>query len=412
MNLRLESLRNSTSRPHFTRRDRIPIAAAGMDTRTRELDMPASRRQFLAGAGLAAAGATVAAPSLAQPSPDVHWQMTSAFQPGLDLIFGAAQTFARALSDMTDGRFTVTIHPPGEIAPAVDALDAVADGKAECAHTSLGYSWNKEPAYAFGSGAPFGMNARQQAAWLQDGGGGALIDEVLADRKLMAAPLGDTGGQMAGWFRKEVHGVSDFSGMKVRIGGFAGKVLEALGASIISVPKDGILEALSKGSLDAFEWVGPYDDERFSGAVDGAAAPISKVAPYYYYPGWWKGEMQLHLIVAKEKFAALPKSYQGSLLAAAALGNGSVRAKYDAANPGALKRLVIGGAQLKLFPQEILEACYKSANDLYAQLSQENPRFKKIADSYMAFRADEYLWWQVAEYSFDNFMIRERRAKG
>jgi TRAP-type mannitol/chloroaromatic compound transport system substrate-binding protein len=374
--------------------------------------MCASRRQFIARAGVMAAGAAVATPALAETSPDLRWTMTSAFQPGLGLIYSGAQTFAQALSDMTDGHFTVTIHPAGDIAPAVDALDAVAGGKAECAHTALAYSWNKDPAYAFGTGAPFGMNARQHAAWLQEGGGNGLIDELLADRGLVALPLGDTGSQMAGWFRKEVHRLSDVSGMKVRIGGFAGKVLETLGATVVSVPKDGILDALSKGSLDAFEWVGPYDDEKFSGNPEGGSGPISKVAPYYYYPGWWKGEMQLHLVLAKDKFSALPKPYQAALRAAAGLGNESVRAKYDAANPGALKRLVIGGAQLRLFPQELLEACYKSSNDLYAQLSQDNPRFKKIADSYMAFRGDEYLWWQVAEYSFDNFMIRERRAKG
>ena len=121
--------------------------------------------------------------------------------------------------------------------------------------------------------------------------------------------------------------------------------------------------------------------------------------------------MQLHLVVAKDKFEALPKAYQAALRAAAAIANASVLAKYDAANPAALKRLVVGGAQLRLFPQDALEACYKTANDLYAQLGADNPKFKKIADSYMAFRADEYLWWQVAEYSFDNFMIRERRSK-
>ena len=374
--------------------------------------MHASRRQVIARAGVMAAAATVTAPALADPSPDIRWSMTSAFQPGLDFIVGGAQTFAQCLSDTTDGHFSVEIRSPGVIASAVDALDAVANGKAECAHTALAYSWNTNPAYVFGTGAPFGMNARQHTAWLQDGGGNALIDEMLADRNLLAMPLGDTGGQMAGWFRKEVHAATDFARMKVRIGGFAGKVFETLGATVVGVPKDGIVEALSKGSLDAFEWAGPYDDEKFSGTADGNATPISKVAPYYYYPGWWKGEMQLHLVIAKEKFAALPKPYQASLRAAAASGNASVRAKYDAANPGALKRLVIGGAQLRLFSQDLLEACYKSTSDLYAQLSQDNLRFKTIADSYMAFRADEYLWWQVAEYSFDNFMIRERRAKG
>jgi TRAP-type mannitol/chloroaromatic compound transport system substrate-binding protein len=359
----------------------------------------------------AAAGLAVAHPAVANASPEVRWRMTSAFQPSFDFLFGGGQTFAQTLSDMTDGQFTVAVSPAGEIAPALEALDAVADGKAECAHTALAYSWNKEPAYIFGTGAPFGMNARQQAAWLKDGGGGDLIDKLLSERNLMAVPLGDTGAQMAGWFRKEVRSPADLTGLKVRIGGFAGKVFQALGAVPVAVPKEGILEALSKGSLDAFEWVGPYDDEKFGDLKNGVRESISKVAPYYYYPGWWKGDMQLHLVVARDKFLGLPKPYQASLRAAAALANGSVRTKYDAANPGAVKRLVVGGAQLRLFSQEVLEACFRTAAELYAQLAAQNPNFKTIADSFMAFRADEYLWWQVAEYSFDNFMIRERRAK-
>ena len=372
--------------------------------------MRATRRRFIGGLGLAAS-ATAAGPSVADPTPDLRWRMTSAFQPGLDFIYGGAQTFAQALSDMTDGHFTIAIAPAGEIAPALEALDTVAEGKAECAHTALSYSWNKDPSYAFGSGTPFGMNARQHAAWLQEGGG-ALIDEALSDRNLVAFPLGDTGGQMAGWFRKEIRSPADLNGLKVRIGGFAGKVLQSRGATPIVVPKEAIFDSLAKGALDAFEWVGPYDDEKFAEPKDGVRQPISKFAPYYYYPGWWKGDMQLHLVVAKDKFSELPKSYQASLRAAAALANDSVQAKYDAANPGALKNLVIGGAQLRLFPQDVLEACYKTANELYVQLAEDNPKFKKIADSYMAFRADEYLWWQVEEYAFDNFMIRERRAKG
>jgi len=175
--------------------------------------------------------------------------------------------------------------------------------------------------------------------------------------------------------------------------------------------KDAIYPAFESGSLDAMEWVGPYDDEKFGDRKEGDKLILSKVAPYYYYPGWWKGGMQLHLIVDREKFDALPKPYQAAFRAAAALTHSSVQAKYDASNPGALKRLVVGGAELRLFPQDVIEACYKTANDLYAQLGADNPKFKKIADSYMAFRGDQYLWWQVAEYSFDNFMIRQRRGK-
>jgi len=254
------------------------------------------------------------------------------------------------------------------------------------------------------------MNARQHNAWLSEGGGGELIDELLADRKVFALPGGNTGGQMAGWFRKEIRTSQDFAGMKMRIGGFAGKVFQTLGAEPAMLPKDGILPALDSGGLDAFEWVGPYDDEKFGAGKDAAKTPISKSAPYYYYPGWWKGGMQMHFVVSKEKFDALPKSYQAAVRAAAQIANRSVLEKYDANNPGALKRLAIGGAQLRLFPQEAIEACYKTATDLYTQLSADDPRFKKVADAYFNFRSDQYLWWQVAEYSFDNFMIRQRRA--
>jgi TRAP-type mannitol/chloroaromatic compound transport system substrate-binding protein len=373
--------------------------------------MSAGRRRFVAGLGLAAAGMGLAKPALADPDPDVHWRMTSSFQPSLDLIYGGAPTFAKTLSDLTDGHFTIAVSPAGEIAPALEALDAVSNGTVECAHSALHYYWSKDPSFVFGSSTPFGMNARQHAAWLYAGGGNELIDEFLSDRKVFAIPAGNTGGQMAGWFRKEVHVAGDFQGLKMRIGGFAGKVFQMMGAEPVAMPKDGIYPALESGALDAMEWVGPYDDEKFGERKEGDKLNLSKVAPYYYYPGWWKGGMQLHLIVDREKFDALPKPYQAAFRAAAAVANTSVQAKYDAANPGALKRLVVGGAELRLFPQDVIEACYKTANDLYTQLGAENPKFKKIADSYMAFRADQYLWWQVAEYSFDNFMIRQRRGK-
>ena len=325
--------------------------------------MAAGRRQFIAGLGAAAAGAGIASPALANPSPDVQWTLTSSFPTSLDLIYGGAQTIAAAVSDMTDGHFTIKPSPAGDIAPALEALDAVGDGRADCAHTALSYYWNKDPSFVFASSTPFGMNARQHAAWLQEGGGGALIDEFLSDRKVIALPAGNTGGQMAGWFRKEIHSPADFSGLKLRIGGFAGKVFQTLGAEPVATVKDGIYSALESGALDGFEWVGPYDDERFGNRPDGTQQPISKVAPNYYYPGWWKGGMQMHLVVAKDKFDALPKPYQAALRAAATMANSSMLAKYDTANPGALKRLVVGGAQLRLFPQEAIEACYKTATD-------------------------------------------------
>ena len=372
--------------------------------------MGTPRREILKGLSLGALGFGVASPALAQTAPTVTWRLASSFVPGLDLIYGGAETFAAAVAELTDGKFTIQVSPAGELAPALETLDAVGSGTADCAHTALSYYWSKDPTFIFASSTPFGMNTRQHNAWLGEGGGGELINELLADRGVFAIPGGNTGGQMAGWYRKEIRSAQDFAGLKMRVGGFAGKVFQTLGAEPVAVPKDGIMAALESGGLDAFEWVGPYDDEKFSDKKDGPKTPISKLAPYYYYPGWWKGGMQMHFVLSKAKYEALPKSYQAAVRAAAAIANTTMLEKYDANNPGALRRLAIGGAQLRLFPQEATEACFKTATDLYAQLSAENPRFKKVADAYFAFRSDQYLWWQVAEYSFDNFMIRQRRA--
>jgi len=377
--------------------------ASGFGRTGDEGRMKYERRRFLAGLG-AAAAAGVASPALAEPSPEVEWRLTSSFNPSLDLIYGGAQTLAKALSDLTDGRFKLKLSPAGEIAPAAGALDAVSSGTTEAAHTALDYAWSQDPSFIFATSTPFGMNARQHSAWLKEGGGGQLIDELLADRGALAIPAGNTGGQMAGWFRKELRGLQDFQGLKMRVGGFAGKVFQTLGANPVAMPRASVYDALQSGSLDMFEWLGPYDDAKFG-------QPIAKVAPNYYYPCWWKGGMQLHLVVAHDKYDALPNSYKEALRAAAAIADSEMLARYDAANPAAVKRLVVGGASLRLFPQDVLEACYKTASDLYDQLSAQNPRFKKLADSFLAFRSDQYLWWQVEEYSFDNFMIRQRHAK-
>jgi TRAP-type mannitol/chloroaromatic compound transport system substrate-binding protein len=204
---------------------------------------------------------------------------------------------------------------------------------------------------------------------------------------------------MGGWFRKEIKGVEDLSGLKFRIGGWAGKTLQKLGVVPQQIAGGDIYPALEKGTIDAAEWVGPYDDEKLG---------FHKVAPYYYYPGWWEGGTANHLMINLPKWNELPKSYQGVIAAAAGLANIEETARYDARNPAALKRLIAAGTQLRPFPQPVMEACLKASNEVNAETSAGNADYKKVLDSMQAFRNDEYLWWQVAEYTFDTFMIRTR----
>ncbi len=361
------------------------------------------RRKFLktATAGTVAAAATtaLAAPAIAQGSPKVSWRLTSSFPKSLDTIFGASDVMAKAVSEATDGNFQIQVFAAGELVPGLQAADAVTNGTLEMCHTAPYYYVGKDPTFAFATAVPFGLNSRQQNAWFYHGGGMDLLNEFFAKHNIYSLPGGNTGTQMGGWYRKEIKTVADMAGLKMRIGGLAGRVLTKLGSVPQQIAGGDIYPSLEKGTIDAAEWVGPYDDEKLG---------FYKVAPHYYYPGWWEGGAALHFFINKAKWAELPKNYQAILTSAAAMANADMQAKYDARNPAALKRLVQAGAQLHPFPAEVMDAAYKASVELYAEISKENAEFKKVHDHMMAFRGDEYLWWQIAEFGFDAYMIRAR----
>ncbi len=358
-----------------------------------------NRRQFLSNtaAGLAAGVAAIPVSSAAQTAtlPIIKWRLTSSFPKSLDTIYGAAQEIAKRVASATGGKFQIQVFAGGEIVPGPQALDAVKDGTVECAHTAPYYFFGKDATFAFGTSIPFGLNARQQNAWMYHGGGLALMREFYKDYNIINFPAGSTGAQMGGFFRKEIKTVEDLKGVKFRIAGFAGKILAKLGVVPQQIPGGDIYPALEKGTIDAAEWVGPYDDEKLG---------LNKIAKYYYYPGWWEGGPELDLFINLQKWAALPPEYQSILEAACAEANLSMTAKYDALNPAALRRLVARGVQLRPFSREIMEACYKATVEACEEEAAKNPKFKKIYLPWKAFRDDQILWFRVAEHSFDQFM--------
>jgi TRAP-type mannitol/chloroaromatic compound transport system substrate-binding protein len=360
------------------------------------------RRDFLKVAGVSAAATTVAAPAIAQANPEVKWRMASSFPKSLDTIFGGAELLAKSVSDLTDGKFQIQVFAGGEIVPALQVADAVTNGTVEAGHTASYYYYGKDPTFAFGTAIPFGLNNRQQNAWFYHGGGNELMNEFYKKHNIYALPAGNTGAQMGGWFRKEIKTVNDMKGVKMRIGGMAGAVMQKVGVVPQQIPGGEIYTSLERGTIDAAEWVGPYDDGKLG---------FNKVAKYYYYPGWWEGGAALHAMFNIAKYEALPKAYKAALASACAHANIDMMAKYDAKNPAALIELLRGGSELRAFPQEVLDACFNASNELYAELSGKNADFKKIYDQFKDFRNNEYLWFQLSEYTFDNFMIRAR-ARG
>jgi len=358
------------------------------------------RRDFIRAAGVGLPAATVlAAPAIAQERPEIRWRMTSHAPRSLDTIFGSADYFAKKLSEITEGRFQIETFAAGEIVGALQGLEAAQNNTVECAQTCSFYFVGRDPAFAFGTSLPFALNTRTLNAW-HYGEGMDLLNDFYSGYNIYGLPFGNTGTQTGGWFRREISSVSDLNGLKYRIGGLAGQIMAKLGVVAQQIPGADIYPALERGTIDGAEWIGPYDDERLG---------LQKVAPYYYYPGWWEGGTTIHLFINLDAWNSLPESYQSALKVAAEAANQWMLVKYDNQNPGALRRLVESGAQLRPFSQEIMTASFEAAVDLYTETAATNENFRTLLESVSAYRDDALAWLQTAEYHYDTFTFRNRR---
>ncbi|WP_431282614.1 TRAP transporter substrate-binding protein [Humitalea sp. 24SJ18S-53] len=353
------------------------------------------RRNLLTGSTIAAATLGLAAPALAQAMPEIRWRCASSFPRSLDTIFGAGEHVGRRVAAMTDGKFRIQVFPAGELVPGLAVADAVQAGTVEACHTVSYYFVGKDPTFAFDAAVPFGFNMRQMNAWLHHGGGREVMKDFFASYNIVSIPAGNTGAQMGGWFRREIRTVEDLRGLKFRIGGFAGNVLERLGVVPQQIAGGDIYPSLERGTIDAAEWVGPYDDEKLG---------FNRVAPYYYYPGWWEGGPNLSFYVNQAKFNELPQIYKDILESACRDATIDTISKYDVVNPPAMRRLVAQGTQLRAFPRPVMEACYREAFKLYDETAARNPNFKKVYDHFMAFRDPTLQWFRVAENTYDSFV--------
>ena len=357
-----------------------------------------NRRAILGTAGTAGL-VTLATPALAQTAmPEVRWRVASSFPRVFDILYGTMDRITQRVGQLTDGKFRIQPFPAGEIVGGLQVLDAVQAGTIEAGHTALYYYIGKNNAFVPFTAMSFGLTMRQMTAWLRYGGGNQLCNELLSEYNVRGMPAGDTGAQMGGWFRTEMRSVQDLRGLKFRITGLAGQLFTRLGASpTLTAPAD-IYPSLERGVIDAAEFVGPHDDER---------ANYVRVARYYYAPGFWEPSARLHFISNQRAYDALPDLYKHALEVACLEADSDMTARYDDANPKALRRLVAAGAQLRFWPREILEAAWRANEEMTTEISGQNPKFKKIWDSYKPYRNELFQWFRISENSFDNFAFAQ-----
>ncbi len=347
--------------------------------------MTISRRNF---ARLAATGSAVAVASPAIAQGAIKWRLASSFPKSLDGLWGAGPTIAKFVNEMSDGKFTIEPFAAGEIVPGLQVLDAVSNGTVECGHSYGGYYIGKNTALIFDGSLPFGMTPRMQNAWYLFGDGKKLMDEVYSDMGVVSIPCGNTGGQTFGWFRKEMKSPADFNGIKMRVAGFGGKVLSKLGVVPQQIAAGDIYPALEKGTIDAAEWVGPYDDEKLG---------FVKVAKYMHLPGVLEMEANSSLYVNKAKWAELSPGYQAMLRAASAYALMEMLASYDSRNPEALTRLVAAGAQLVVLSPDTLKALRNALEQVLDEEAAKSEQFKRVCDNWRVFRTKQHRWFSLAD---------------
>jgi TRAP-type mannitol/chloroaromatic compound transport system substrate-binding protein len=368
------------------------------------------RRTFLGRAALGAAGvATVGTAACDGPGeqggPNVQtrqnvvWRLASTFPRGLDALYGSSERLAQKVEALTEGRFRIRPYAAGELVPPLQVLDAAQQGTVQVGHSAGYYYTGKHEALAFDTGVPFGLTSRQQSAWLYEGGGIDLMREVYSNFGVINFPAGNTGAQMGGWFKREIRSVTELRGLKMRIPGAGGQVMDRLGVTVQVLGGSEIYPALERGAIDATEWVGPYDDEKLG---------FQNAARFYYYPGWWEPGPSMSFMVNRQAWDQLPSAYQEAFEVAAVYAMNGTQTIYDRQNPAALQRLIAGGTQLRMFSDDIMSAADRVSRELLEQHAARDAGYRRVYDGFREFREASYRWFATAEQEFARYAYGQR----
>ena len=323
-----------------------------------------------------------------------RWKLVTSWPKNFPGLGVAPERFAALVNEMSAGRLQIRVYGAGDLVPALQVFDAVSQGTAEMGHSGAYYWKGKSVAAQFFTSVPFGLTAQEMNGWIQYGGGQALWDEIYAPFNLMPLPGGNTGVQMGGWFNKEINSVDDLKGLKMRIPGLGGEVLARAGGTPVTLPGGEIFTALQTGTIDATEWVGPYNDLAFG---------LHKAAKFYYYPGWHEPGSMMEFLINKQAFAQLPADLQAIVRVAAKAVNDDMLAEYTTRNQAALLELKNRhGVQLRAFPEDVLKRLEELSQQVLTEVAASDPASQKVYDSFRAYRDQVKEYHAVSEQAFIN----------
>lgn len=368
------------------------------DRKTTKRPAALERRDFIKGAALGSAAAT-AAVATAFPKPAlsqnrIKWRMQTTWPKNFPGLGTGANKLAEFITSASDGRLEVEVYGAGEIVPAFETMDAVSSGTLEMGHGAPYYWKGKVPASQFIASIPFGLNAAEQNAWVQFGGGQELADKVYKEFGCKFFVSGNTGVQMGGWFNKDINSLEDYKGLKMRIPGLGGEVVKAAGGNVVNLPGGEIPPALSSGAIDATEWVGPYNDLAFG---------LYKSAKLYYYPGWHEPATLLDNFISLKAWESLPGDLQAIVAAANSAANVYVLSEFAANNNSSLNTLTEKhGVTLKKFPDEVLNGLGELSGQVIGDLAAGDALSREVMESIAKFRKQSITYAKVSEQAFYN----------
>jgi TRAP-type mannitol/chloroaromatic compound transport system substrate-binding protein len=358
-----------------------------------------SRRQFLStatallGSGVLLSGCNKKETSAASNAPvsqeKIHWKLVTSWPANFPGLGTAANRIAELINRLSGGRLDVKVFAAGELVGALEVFDAVSAGTAQLGHSGAYYWKGKSRAAQFFSSVPFGLTAQEMNAWLFYGDGMKLWEEVYKPFGLVPSAGGNSGTQMGGWFNKEINSVEDFKGLKMRMPGLGGDVIQRLGAIPVNLPGGEIFSALQSGAIDATEWVGPYNDQAFG---------LYKAAKNYYAPGWHEPGTVMECMINEQALMALPEDLQEIVKGAIRLVNHDMLAEFTMRNQLALQELEKAhGVQVKFFPDDVMRALKKVSDEVLDEEAAKDPLSAKVWASQKAFREAVTPWTNMAE---------------